>query len=185
MFYSADWVKESDGIMYNQIQQSQDYLALMNQNGVPPHELQLKEGCICSLMRNMSIRKHLVKNARMVVERIHRRFVQVCVINNRTGVLSESHCIPRIRFEFHPYHASWTICRLQYPLCLAYATTFNRCVGLTLDQTVLDLRHDVFAHGQLYTALSQVRKREDSHVLFDGENKEGITTNVVYRELLL
>jgi hypothetical protein len=116
----------------------------------------------------------------MVMQCIHQQFVQVCVINNCTGALGESHCIPQICFEFHPHHTSWTICCLQYPLCLAYATTFNVCIDLTLNQTVLDLHHKVFVHRQLYTALSQVCKQQDSHVLFDGENKEGITTNVLY-----
>ena len=31
--------------------------------------------------------------------------------------------------------------------------------GLTLARTVLDLRTDLFAHGQLYTALSRVSQR--------------------------
>ena len=73
---------------------------------------------------------------------------------------------------------------MQFPLRLAYACTFNGCVGLTLDRAVLDQRSPVFAHGQLYTALSCVRSREDCRVLFnDGEGPE--TENVVYKELLL
>ncbi|KAG2096015.1 hypothetical protein BD769DRAFT_1369636, partial [Suillus cothurnatus] len=48
--------------------------------------------------------------------------------------------------------------RLQFPLRVAYATTFNGCQGLTPDKTVLDLRRDVFAHGQLHTALSRIRR---------------------------
>jgi hypothetical protein len=55
-----------------------------------------------------------------------------------------------------PPHASWTVHRLQFPLRLAYAMTFNGCQGLTLDKTVLDLCCEVFTHGQLYTALSRI-----------------------------
>jgi hypothetical protein len=54
----------------------------------------------------------------------------------------------------------------NFPLQPAYATTFNGCQGLTLDKTVLDLRCDVFVHGQLYTALSCIRVRGDSRMLF-------------------
>lgn len=149
------------------------------------HELRLKEGCICSLMRNMSVEKGLVKNARLIVERLHRRYIQVRVINNRTGQLGETQCIPRIRFQFTPNHSSYTVYRLQFPLRLAYATTFNGCAGLTLDRTGLDVRSEVFAHGQLYTAISRVRRREDSRILLPENQMEKMTTNVVYRQLLL
>jgi hypothetical protein len=53
-------------------------------------------------MRNMSVPKGLVKNAHVIIQHLHRRFVEVRVINNRTGQLGEIHCIPRIRFEFSP-----------------------------------------------------------------------------------
>ena len=101
------------------------------------------------------------------------------------GQLGDIHCIPRIRFEFTPTHASWTVHRLRFPLCLAYATAFNGCQGLTLDKTVLNLRCEVFAHRQLYTALSRIRNRADSRVLFSEDHGEPLTTNVVYKELLL
>jgi ATP-dependent exoDNAse (exonuclease V) alpha subunit len=74
--------------------------------------------------------------------------------------------------------------RVQFPLRVAYACTFNGCVGLTLDKTVLDLRTPVFAHGQLYTALSRVRCRADTRLLFDLAGGPE-TENVVYKDLLL
>jgi hypothetical protein len=69
-------------------------------------------------------------------------------------------------FEFTPPHASWTVHRPQFPLRPAYATTFDGHQGLTVDKTVLDLHCDVFIHGQLYTALSHIRIRDDSLILF-------------------
>jgi hypothetical protein len=184
-YYSADIVKENDEIISDHPEATPDYLAMLTQNGIPAHQLRLKEGCICSLMRNMSVRHGLVKNARLIVLRLHRRFIEVRVINNRTGQLGDIHCIPRIRFEFTPSRASWTVHRLQFPLRLSYATTFNGSQGLTLDKTVLDLRCEVFAHGQLYTALSRIRCRGDSRVLFADNHEDCSTTNVVYKNLLL
>ena len=68
----------------------------------------------------------MVKNAQVVVQGLlHRRFVEIHVINNRTGRLGEVHLIPRIHFIFTPPYSSWTVDSLQFPLCLAYATTFN------------------------------------------------------------
>jgi hypothetical protein len=142
-----------------------EYLAMITHNGVPPHHLTLKPGAVCCIMRNMSMGKGLVKNARVIVERLLRHIIYVRVINNLTGVLEEPVAIPRIRFEFSPKWTSWTVQRIQFPLRLAYATTYHGCVGLTLDRTVIDLRTPVFAHGQLYTALSRVRHRDHSRAL--------------------
>ena len=128
-------------------------------------ELKLKQGCICSIMRNMSVEKGLVKNARVIIERLHWRHIEVHIINNWTGELGDIHCIPQIWFEFTPLRASWTVHHLQFPLQLTYASTFNGCQGLTLDKTVLDLWTEVFAHGQLYTALSRIRIRQNIVVL--------------------
>jgi hypothetical protein len=81
-----------------------DFLAILSQNGIPKHELRLKEGCICSLMCNISVQKGPVKNARLIVQHLHRCNVEV------------RKCIPQIRFEFTPPHVSWTVHRLQFPL---------------------------------------------------------------------
>ncbi|KZT55126.1 hypothetical protein CALCODRAFT_437642, partial [Calocera cornea HHB12733] len=74
--------------------------------------------------------------------------------------------------------------RTQLPLRLAYATTFNSCQGLTLDRTVLDCRTDVFAHGQLYTALTRVRTQQDSIVLL-GEETDEVSVANIQDELLM
>ncbi|KAJ8592472.1 hypothetical protein M405DRAFT_691750, partial [Rhizopogon salebrosus TDB-379] len=164
-----------------------DFLATLSQNGIPKHELRLKEGCICPLMRNMLFQKGLVKNARLIGQHLYCRYVEVRVINNRTDQLADVRCIPRIRIEFTPPHASWTVHRFQFPLRPAYATTFSGCQSLTLDKTVLDSRCDVFVHGQLYTALSRIRVRGDSRILFsdDKNDYDYNTSNIVYEELLL
>jgi hypothetical protein len=135
-------------------------------------------------------KKGLVKNARMIIEQLHRHFIQVRLINNLTGHIGDPLCIPRIRFEFTPPNSSWTIQRIQFPLRLAYATTFHGCVGLTLDKTVLDTRIDVFTHGQLYTSLSRVRNHTDTRLLCNkiftpDEDHLHLTTNVIYKNLLL
>ena len=98
---------------------------------------------------------------------------------------NEVHCLPRITFAFQPHGTDWTVVRKQFPLRLAYATTFNSCQGLTLTRAAIDLRIDPFAHGQLYTALSRVRHRDDCLLIFSEENEERDSANVVYKSLLL
>jgi hypothetical protein len=58
-----------------------------------------------------------------------------------------------------------TVVRKQFPFRLAYAVTYNKSQGQTLDRAVVDVRNPVFAHGQMYTAISRVRKGEDIRML--------------------
>ena len=162
---------------------SMDYLSLQQENGVPAHELNLKQGCVCTIMRNLDINEGSVKNRRVVVEKLLERVVEVRLID--TSSHRRTFCIPRITFEFQPKNCPWTIQRRQFPLRLAYATTFNSCQGLTLDKVVLDLRTSVFTHCQLYCSVSRVRHRNACKKLMEEENETGTTRNVVYQELLL
>lgn len=73
--------------------------------------------------------------------------------------------------------------RRQFPLRLAYATTFNSTMGSPL--TVLDLTIPVFAYGQLYNSLSRVRSAVDIRILRDPNEVDQGTINVLYPELLL
>ena len=89
--------------------------------------------------------------------------------------------IPRITFTTD-LPSGFHLCRLQFPLAPAYATTFNSCQGMTLEILGVDLTRPVFSHGQLYTALSHIRRREDARIrLRPGALS---TMNVTYEELL-
>lgn len=133
-------------------------------------------------MRNLSSAKGLVKNQRVVIVSTRARYIKVRLLNpgHRPNV---THCIPRIIFDFKPTYVSYTVRRCQFPLRLAYSTTFNSCQGLTFDSVVIDGRCDVFAHGQLYTALSRVRTREDAWVFMPDDRLD--VANVVYPKLLM
>jgi hypothetical protein len=65
--------------------------------------------------------------------------------------------LPRISFKFRlPYGKSYQILRMQYPLRLAYAMTFNKSQSQTLAKVLLDITNPPFTHGQLYIAMSRV-----------------------------
>lgn len=186
MYRSWDGLKESD--LPNTVSSStsdlSDYLALIGKAGkIPAAALHLKPGCVCTIMRNFSIPDGLVKNARVVVVRAGRRYVEVRPLSEHA--CNKGYLLPRINFEFKPDWAPWTVLRRQIPLRLAYACTFNSCQGLTLDRCVVDLRTPVFAHGQLYTSLTRVRNRGDLRAIFEQSDTEKTTANIVFPEILL
>ncbi|KAF9561454.1 hypothetical protein CPC08DRAFT_742543 [Agrocybe pediades] len=131
-------------------------------------------------MRNFSMDRGLVKNARVMVIAIGSRIVTVKLLQE--GHSNEEFLIPRIIFTA-VLPSKHTLMRRQFPLAPAYATTFNGCQGLTLDKIGVDLTRPVFSHGQLYTALSRIRNRHDGAVLLK-EESGGWTFNVTYDELL-
>ncbi len=153
--------------------------------GVPHHRLIIKPGCICILLRNMSFDDGLVNGAKVVIRRATNRMIEADLL--REGFSPKKVSIPRILFKFQPVRSSITVLRRQFPLRLAYSLTFNKSQGQTLEKIGLDLRSDVFAHGQLYVALGRVRNRESIRVLVPPErviNGRAAVKNIVYPELL-
>lgn len=176
---------EEDGLA-NRTIGIEDLLTTLREPGVPPHELRLKVGAVCSIMRNLAVDKGLVKNARVVVIALYAHCVAVSIVGAPSAA---TYHLPRITFKFHPKGGTYDVDRRQIPLRLAYSTTYNSCQGLTLDKAVINLRCPVFAHGQLYTAFSRVRARVDMRVLMESNENDvsgcDEVLNVVYPELLL
>jgi len=162
-----------------------DYVSKVRPNGMPDHTLLIKLGGVYRLLRNFSVDRGLVKNTRVVVTGIGRKIITVHLLKS-VGSTSPSDrediLLPRITFK-DTLPSGYTLLRKQFPLAPAYASTFHSCQGLTLDCVGIDLTRPVFTHGQLYTALSRVRRRNDMTVLLpDGQET---TTNVTYHDILI
>jgi hypothetical protein len=111
-FYAYDQVKalDDDNVILDHPVATADYLALLRHPGVPNHELQLKVGAICVLTRNLSVRKGLVKNARIMVKSLQRNYIEVTLLSrNKFMPQEQNYCIPCITFEFQPLNANFTI----------------------------------------------------------------------------
>jgi hypothetical protein len=75
--------------------------------------------------------------------------------------------------------------RLQFPVRLAFALTINKAQGQSVRYVGVDLRVPIFAHGQLYVALSRATSRHRVKILLPDDETRCRTTNVVYPEVLI
>ena len=88
--------------------------------------------------------------------------------------------IPRITLT-HSQGLSFEFRHRQFPVHLAFAMTINKSQGQSLGTVGMDLRQPVFAHGQLYMALSRGTTWHRIKILLEGN----VTQNIVYPDVLL
>ena len=70
-----------------------------------------------------------------------------------------------------------SICRV------AFCLSINKGQGQENERVGIYLPSQVFSHGQLYTAFSRGKRERDVKVYIK-ENNEGLTSNIVYTELI-
>jgi ATP-dependent DNA helicase PIF1 len=186
-FLAADSLKEAveSGLISDSA--ALDYVARRTPPGMPAHSLTIKTNAVFRLLRNFSVDQQLVKNVRVLVTDIGHRIVTVKILRDRAMVggtyqTDQEFIIPRINFT-HELPSGHTLLRRQFPLAPAYCSTIHSCQGLTYSKIGIDLTRPVFTHGQLYTALSRIRKREDAKIRI--REGELTTKNITYNEILL
>ena len=69
--------------------------------------------------------------------------------------------IPRVTLIDTDPDLPFNLKRIQFPIRLAFSMTINKSQGQTFDKVGIDLREECFGHGQLYVALSRVRRQQD------------------------
>lgn len=127
-----------------------DYVRHRRPSGMPDYGLIVKVGGVYRLLRNFSIDLGLVKNIRVLVTGMGSKLITVRVLHDtqtpEINLSSADILLPRIIFK-ERLPSGHTLCRRQFPLAPAYASTFHSCQGLTLDSVGIDLTQDVFTHG--------------------------------------
>ena len=184
LYMATDTLKEASDSNLRSPNSILDFVSRHPPPGMPPFTVEIKKNAVYRLLRNFSIDRGLVKNARVVVTDAGSRLISVRILrHNRSNFLDEDDIlIPRITFTAI-LPSGHTLVRKQFPLAPSYATTFNSCQGMTLDRVGVDLTHPVFSHGQLYTALSRIRNRYNGIVRLPPD--QFTTPNIIYHELLL
>lgn len=122
-----------------------EYLNALNEPGLPPHNLILKENVVVMLMRNLNQIMGLCNGTRMIVRKCFKQCVLCEVIcGTHRGTL---HFIPRIEMSPTDSRLPFKLNRLQLPLQICYAMTINKSQGQSLDTVGLYLPSPVFPMG--------------------------------------
>ncbi|PPQ82287.1 hypothetical protein CVT25_008437 [Psilocybe cyanescens] len=162
-----------------------EFLRSINSSSLPPGELNLKVGCPIILLRNLSPSLGLCNGTWMIVTRMRDRVLEVRLIGGEHD--GEIAMIPRITLTPSSRAADVTFRfkRRQFPVRLAFALSINKSQGQSVKYVGLDVRIPVFAHGQLYVALSRATSSQNIKILLPDNAIDTLTSNVVYEEVLL
>jgi ATP-dependent DNA helicase PIF1 len=150
-YLSADSAFQEGGVPDNSM--PQEYLNILDLPGMPIHNLILKVGSPINLMRNLNFEAELCNRTRMIIHTLKQRVVEATIL---TGTHAGNRAfIPRMSLD-SPASSGlpFTLRRRQFPFRSAFAMTINKSQEQSLSIVGLHIPNPVFAHGQLYVALS-------------------------------
>ncbi|XP_065321337.1 ATP-dependent DNA helicase PIF1-like [Gordionus sp. m RMFG-2023] len=160
-YYSADSIESDnkDDIMNFPL----EFLHSQTPSDMPPHKLTLKVGTIVMLLRNLSPKKGLCNGTRLIIRHLHINFIDAEVL---TGTNKGYRVfLPRIDLAPSDSQLPFTLKRRQFPIIPAFVITINKSQGQTFDHVGLFLPEPVFAHGQLYVALTRCKSQNNMKIM--------------------
>ena len=95
-------------------------------SGMPEHELLLKINSIVILLRNMDIKGGHCNGTRYLVKHIGEYRLVLHKLDSGPDDKDRVLILPRIPLRYNGYDLPFELCRLQFPIKLAFALTINR-----------------------------------------------------------
>lgn len=173
VYYSIDRVIEDD----DTINYPTEFLNTLTPSGLPPYKLILKKGAPVILLRNLNP-PMLCNGTRMIIKQMSSYVIETTIVSGTYE--GQTVLVPRIPLCTNGSDIQFK--RLQFPIKLAYAITINKSQGQSFNTTGVDLREEVFGHGQLYVAMSRARSSDELYILIN--KLEHKTKNIVYKKIL-
>ncbi len=151
-------------------------------SSLPDHEINLKEGFVVMLLRNIRPRFGHVNGTRYIVERMTANFLfLISASGTHKGSrlsLPRMNCAPGTdEFPIPGFR------RRQFPIRICFSMTVNKALGQSVTGKLgVDLTNPCLADSQLYVALSRATHAKDVYIYTTfGHHK---TKNVVCSEVL-
>ncbi|KAG5533516.1 hypothetical protein RHGRI_027634 [Rhododendron griersonianum] len=164
-----------------------DFLNSITPPGMPCHHLGLKKNCPIMLLRNINPSQGLCNGTRLICKEFNSNLITAQIaVGERKG---STIFIPRIPLQPNdPQQYPVQFTRRQFPVRTCFAMTINKAQGQTLNTVGIYLPEPVFAHGQLYVALSRATTAAKIRVHLKHLENDQLpcyhTKNIVYKELL-
>ncbi|GKD26146.1 DNA helicase, partial [Tanacetum coccineum] len=161
-----------------------EYLNSLKLAGLLPHRLEQTVGTPIILLRNLNITGGLCNGTRMIVTQLLSKDIEARII---TGTRTSAKVfLPRIPLTNRDLQLPFIFKRKQFPVKLCYVMTISKSQGQSLERIGVFLLEPVFAHRQLYVALSRATSSEGLKILIKHQTNEtgNMTKNIVYRDFL-
>ena len=146
-----------------------DFIKHFKCKDIPDNCMEFQIGEPVCILRNLNTQQGIVKNKRCWVKNVMTYSVVVMFEDGST------YTIPRIKFSGQTNGIHFT--RMQIPLRPLFAGTVHKSQGMTLEKGIIDLRSNLWEHGQLYVALSRFKDPTKICILLPKNTDESDDTN--------
>jgi len=184
-FHSADFIPPSEqtGEDDPMLNYPVELLNDINGSTLPLAKLEVKAGCPMMVLKNLDQSRGVCNGSRGILTRYRNRVLEVKLITGQHA--GDIVFIPRIPNQPSDDENSFKFTRKQFPVRLCFAMTINKSQGQSVKHVGLDLSSSVFTHGQFYVAVSRVTSVSNIKAIWNEQQEEAITKNIVYTEILL